>query len=393
MSNRIVYADNAATTAMSQAAVEAMLPYMTENYGNPSSLYSVGRSAHRGLDEAREKIAAAIGAAPAEIYFTSCGTESDNWALKGTAEALSKKGKHIITSSIEHHAITHTLEWLKRKGYEVTYLKSDEYGGIDLDELKGAIREDTILITIMMANNEIGTILPVKEIGAIAHEHGIVFHTDAVQATGHIPIDVKDMNIDMLSMSAHKFHGPKGIGALYIRKGLRLPQLLHGGGQERNMRSGTENVPEIIGMAAALEDAVKNLEESSKRVSAMRDRLITELTKIPYSRLTGDPVNRLPGTASFVFECVEGESLVLSLDAKGICASSGSACSSASLDPSHVLLAIGLPHEVAHGSLRLSICDTTTDDDIDYIIETLPPIIERLRSMSPLWEDRLNGKF
>ena len=393
MSEKFVYADNAATTAVSKTAVEAMLPYLTENYGNPSSLYSVGRSAHRGLDEARAKVARAIGAEPVEIYFTGCGTESDNWALKGIAEAKAAKGKHIITSSIEHHAITHTLDWLKKRGYEVTYLKADQNGGIDLQELEAAIRPDTVLISVMMANNEIGTILPVADIGRIAHEHGVLFHTDAVQAAGHIPIDVKAMNIDMLSISGHKFHGPKGVGVLYIRRGVRVPQLLHGGGQERNQRSGTENVPEIIGMAAALEEAVNNLPETMPRVSAMRDRLIEAFKSIPYSRLTGDPVNRLPGIASFVFECVEGESLVLSLDAKGICASSGSACSSVSLDPSHVLLAIGLPHEVAHGSLRLSLSDTTTDEDIDYIIETLPPIVERLRSMSPLWEDRLNGKF
>ena len=393
MSERFVYADNAATTAMSKTCVEAMLPYMTENYGNPSSLYSVGRSARRGLDEARAKVARCLNAEPVEIYFTGCGTESDNWALKGIAEAKASKGRHIITSSIEHHAITHTLDWLKKKGYEVTYLKADKLGGIDLEELKAAIRPDTILISVMMANNEIGTILPVAEIGRIAHEHGVLFHTDAVQAAGHIPIDVKAMNIDMLSISGHKFHGPKGVGAMYIRKGVRVPQLLHGGGQERNQRSGTENVPEIIGMAAALEEAVNNLPETMPRVAAMRDRLIEAFKDIPYSRLTGDRVNRLPGIASFVFECVEGESLVLSLDAKGICASSGSACSSVSLDPSHVLLAIGLPHEVAHGSLRLSLSDTTTDEDIDYIIETLPPIVERLRSMSPLWEDRLNGRF
>ncbi len=391
--SKFVYADNAATTAMSVTCVKAMLPYFSENYGNPSSLYSVGRSARRGLDEARAKVAKCLNAEPTEIYFTGCGTESDNWALKGIAEAKAAKGKHIITSSIEHHAITHTLDWLKKKGYEVTYLKADQNGGIDLQELEAAIRPDTILISVMMANNEIGTILPVAEIGRVAHEHGVLFHTDAVQATGHIPIDVKAMNIDMLSISGHKFHGPKGVGVLYIRRGVRVPQLLHGGGQERNQRSGTENVPEIIGMAAALEEAVNNLPESMPRVSKMRDRLIEAFKDIPYSRLTGDPVNRLPGIASFVFECVEGESLVLSLDAKGICASSGSACSSVSLDPSHVLLAIGLPHEVAHGSLRLSLSDTTTDEDIDYIIETLPPIIERLRSMSPLWEDRLNGKF
>ena len=391
--SRFVYADNAATTAMSDTCVKAMLPYFTQNYGNPSSLYSVGRSARRGLDEARAKVAKCLNAEPTEIYFTGCGTESDNWALKGIAEAKAAKGKHIITSSIEHHAITHTLDWLKKRGYEVTYLKANQNGGIDLQELEAAIRPDTVLISVMMANNEIGTILPVADIGRIAHEHGVLFHTDAVQAAGHIPIDVKAMNIDMLSISGHKFHGPKGVGVLYIRRGVRVPQLLHGGGQERNQRSGTENVPEIIGMAAALEEAVNNLPETMPRVSAMRDRLIEAFKSIPYSRLTGDPVNRLPGIASFVFECVEGESLVLSLDAKGICASSGSACSSVSLDPSHVLLAIGLPHEVAHGSLRLSLSDTTTDEDIDYIIETLPPIIERLRSMSPLWEDRLNGKF
>ncbi len=391
--SKFVYADNAATTAMSDTCVKAMLPYLQDNYGNPSSLYSVGRNARRGLDEARARVAKCLNAEPVEIYFTGCGTESDNWALKGIAEARAAKGRHIITSSIEHHAITHTLDWLKKKGYEVTYLKADRFGGIDLAELEAAIRPDTILISVMMANNEIGTILPVADIGRIAHEHGILFHTDAVQAAGHIPIDVKAMNIDLLSISGHKFHGPKGVGVLYIRKGVRVPQLLHGGGQERNQRSGTENVPEIVGMAAALEEAVNNLPETMPRVSAMRDRLIEAFKDIPYSRLTGDPVNRLPGIASFVFECVEGESLVLMLDAKGICASSGSACSSVSLDPSHVLLAIGLPHEVAHGSLRLSLSDTTTDEDIDYIIETLPPIIERLRSMSPLWEDRLNGKF
>ncbi len=393
MSERFVYADNAATTAVSDTCVKAMLPYLQDNYGNPSSLYSVGRNAHRGLDEARAKVARCLNAEPNEIYFTGCGTESDNWALKGIAEAKAAKGRHIITSSIEHHAITHTLDWLKKKGYEVTYLKADKLGGIDLAELEAAIRPDTILVSVMMANNEIGTILPVADIGRVCHEHGVLFHTDAVQAAGHIPIDVKAMNIDLLSISGHKFHGPKGVGAMYIRKGVRVPQLLHGGGQERNQRSGTENVPEIVGMAAALEEAVNKLPETMPRVAKMRDRLIEAFKDIPYSRLTGDPVNRLPGIASFVFECVEGESLVLSLDHEGICASSGSACSSVSLDPSHVLLAIGLPHEVAHGSLRLSLTDTTTDEDIDYIIEKLPPIIERLRSMSPLWEDRLNGKF
>jgi len=393
MSKRFVYADNAATTAMSRTCVDAMLPYMTEHYGNPSSVYGIGRTAKAALEDARAKVAAAINAEPNEIYFTGCGTESDNWALKGVCEARGSKGKHIIASSIEHHAITHTLDSLVKRGFEVTYLKSDEYGDIDLDELRAAIREDTILITVMAANNEIGTILPIAEIGAIAREKGIIFHTDAVQAAGHIPLDVKAMNIDLLSISGHKFHGPKGVGALYIRRGVRIPPYMHGGGQERRFRSGTENVAGIVGMAAALTEAVENLEETSARVSKMRDRLIRELLKIPYTRLTGDPVNRLPGTASFVFECIEGESLVLMLDMFGICASSGSACSSASLDPSHVLMAIGLPHEVAHGSLRLSIDETTTEEDIDYIIETVPTIIERLRSMSPLWEDRLNGKF
>ncbi len=393
MTKRFVYADNAATTQMSQTAVDAMLPYFTENYGNPSSLYSVGRKARKGLDEARAKVAKVLNADPSEIYFTGCGTESDNWALKIIAETRKNKGKHIITSSIEHHAITHSLAYLERQGFEVTYLPVDSFGRISLDDLKSAIRDDTILISVMAANNEIGTIMPIKEIGEIAHERNIPFHTDAVQAVGHIPIDVKDMHIDMLSLSGHKFRGPKGTGVLYIRKGFALPPFIHGGAQEKNRRAGTENVAGIVGLAAALEETADKMEENALRVSAMRDRLINAFSSIPYSRLTGDPVNRLPGIASFVFECIEGESLVLSLDAAGICASSGSACSSASLDPSHVLLAIGLPHEVAHGSLRLSINECTTDEDIDYIIETLPPIVERLRSMSPLWEDRLNGKF
>jgi len=393
MAERFVYADNAATTALSKTALDAMLPYMTEKFGNPGGLYSIGREARRAVEEARGKVAAAIGADPAEIYFTGCGTESDNWALKCAAEATEKKGKHIITSSLEHHAITHTLDWLKRRGYEVTYLKSDKYGGIDLQELRDAIRDDTVLITVMAANNEIGTILPVGEIGKIAKERGVLFHTDAVQAMGHMPIDVNAMDIGLLSMSGHKFHGPKGTGALYIRKGSRIPAFIHGGGQERNLRSGTENVAGIVGLAAALDEAVKTLPETSARVAALRDKLVAGLTKIPYCSLTGDPVNRLPGTASFVFECVEGESLVLSLDAEGVCASSGSACSSASLEPSHVLLATGIPREVAHGSLRLSIGDDTTEQDVDYILKVLPPIVERLRSMSPLWEDRLNGKF
>jgi cysteine desulfurase len=393
MAKRFVYADNAGTTALSKTALDAMMPYLTEHFGNPSGIYSVGRKAKKGLEEAREKVAKAIGAQPNEIFFTGGGTEADNWALKGIAEAKKKNGKHIITSSVEHHAITHTLEHLAKQGYEITYLPVDANGQVSVDDLKAAIREDTILITIMMANNEIGTIMSIKELGAVAREHGIVFHTDAVQAVGHIPVDVVDMNIDLLSMAAHKFRGPKGVGALYIRKGIYVPPLIHGGGQEKNRRSGTENVAGIVGMAAALEEATANMETNMKKVAAMRDRLIEGLTKIPYSRLTGDPIHRLPGTASFVFECVEGESMILTLDANGICASSGSACSSASLDPSHVLLAIGLSHEVAHGSVRLSINECTTDEDIDYILEKLPEIVEHLRAMSPLWEDRLNGKF
>ena len=395
MEKRFVYADNAGTTAVSPRALEAMLPYFTENFGNPSGIYSVGRNARKGLEEAREKVAKAIGAKPGEIYFTGGGSESDNWALRAVAEKLGeKKGKHIITSCVEHHAISHTLNWLKKtQGFEVTELPVDSEGLVSVEDLKNAIREDTILISIMMANNEIGTIMPIKEIGAVAREKGILFHTDAVQAVGHIPVDVEDMNIDLLSMAGHKFRGPKGVGALYIRKGVIIPGLIYGGGQEKGKRAGTENVAGFVGMAAALEEAVENMDENMAKVSAMRDRLINELTKIPYSRLTGHREKRLPGTASFVFECIEGESMVLTLDNAGICASSGSACSSGSLDPSHVLMAIGLEHAVAHGSLRLTINECTTDEDIDYILETLPPIVERLRSMSPLWEDRLNGRF
>lgn len=393
MEKRYVYADNAGTTAMSKTALDAMMPFFTEEFGNASAVYSTGRNAKKALEAAREKIAACIGARPEEIYFTGGGTEADNWAIKSAAEMRAKKGKHIISSAVEHHAVLYTLEYLEKKGYEVTYLPVDELGRVSPEDLKNAIREDTILITIMMANNEIGTIMPIKELGAIAREHGILFHTDAVQAVGHIPVDVNEMNIDMLSLAGHKFRGPKGVGALYVRKGVILPALLHGGGQERKRRSGTENIAGITGMAAALEEATANMASNMERISAMRDRLITELTKIQYSRLTGDPVNRLPGTASFVFECVEGEAMILMLDNAGICASSGSACSSGSLDPSHVLMAIGLRHDIAHGSVRLSINETTTDEDVDYIIEKLPQIIDRLRSMSPLWEDRLKGIY
>ncbi len=393
MAKRRVYADNAGTTAMSKTALDAMMPYLTESYGNPSAIYSLGREAKRGLESARAKVAAAIGAKPEEIYFTGSGTEADNWALRGTAEIKSKKGKHIITSAIEHHAVLHTLEYLEKQGYEVTYIPVNSTGMVSPDDVKNAIRDDTILITVMTANNEIGTIQPVAEIGAIAREKGILFHTDAVQAAGHIPINATEMNIDMMSIAAHKFRGPKGVGALYIRKGVYIPPLLFGGGQENKRRSSTENVAGAVGMAAALEEAAANMSANIEKVTVMRDRLIRELLKVPFSQLTGDPVSRLPGTASFVFECVEGEAMILTLDNAGICASSGSACSSASLDPSHVLLGIGLKHEVAHGSVRLSINETTTDADIDYIIETLPPIINKLRAMSPLWEDKINGKL
>ena len=395
MEKRFVYADNAGTTAVSRTALDAMLPYFSENFGNPSGVYSVGRASRRALEEAREKIAGAVGASAGEIFFTGSGSEADNWAIRGVAEMLAeKKGRHIITSAVEHHAVFTTLEWLeKRFGFEITTLPVDSDGLISLEDLKNAIRDDTVLVTIMAANNEIGTIMPVREIGAICREKGVLFHTDAVQAVGHIPIDVEAMNVDMLSMAAHKFRGPKGVGALYVRKGIRLPSLIHGGGQEKGKRAGTENVAGIIGMAAALEEAVANMDENMARVSAMRDRLIDGLTKIPYSRLTGHRTNRLPGTASFVFECIEGESMILTLDNAGICASSGSACSSGSLDPSHVLMAIGLPHATAHGSVRLTINECSTDEDIDYILEVLPKTVEKLRSMSPLWEDRLNGKF
>lgn len=393
MALRRVYADNAGTTALSKTALDAMMPYLTESYGNPSAIYSLGREAKRGLEAARSKVAAAIGAKPEEVYFTGSGTEADNWALRAAAEIKSKKGKHIITSSIEHHAVSHTLEYLEKQGYDITYLPVNTAGRVSPDDLKKAIRDDTILITIMTANNEIGTIQPIAELGAIARDKGVLFHTDAIQAIGHIPVDVADMNVDMMSIAGHKFRGPKGIGALYIKKGNYIPPLLFGGGQEGKRRSSTENVAGAAGMAAALEEAISNMSANMKKITAMRDRLISELLKIPYSQLTGDPVNRLPGTASFVFECVEGEAMILTLDNAGICASSGSACSSASLDPSHVLLAIGLKHEVAHGSVRLSINETASDEDIGYIIETLPPIVEKLRAMSPLWEDKINGKL
>ena len=387
--SRFIYADHAGTTALSRTALAAMTPYFTEQYGNPSSLYRFGQEAKADLEQARADIAACIGANAGEIFFTSGGTEADNWALKGVAELMALKGKttgHIITSAIEHHALLHTAQHLEKQGYAVTYLPVDELGRVSPADVEAAIRPDTLLISIMAANNEIGTIQPVAEIGAVARKHKVLFHTDAVQAVGHIPVDVEAWNVDLLSLSAHKFQGPKGVGALYVRRPLRLPPLLHGGGQEKGRRSGTENVPGVIGMAAALKEAVAQLETEGARLSALRDRLIDGLTRLPYTRLTGDPDNRLPGTASFVFEGVEGEALLLHLDAKGICASSGSACSSASLDPSHVLLAIGLPHAIAHGSLRLSLGADNTDADVDAMLEAVPEVVAYLRNMSPVWD-------
>ena len=385
--SRFLYADHAATTALSPRALEAMTPYFRDAYGNPSSLYTFGQQAKSDLDAARAEVARCLNAKPEEIFFTSGGTESDNWALKAVAELRGGKGRHIITSAIEHHAILHTLEHLEKAlGFSVTYLPVDSLGRVDPQGVKAAIRPDTILITVMAANNEIGTIEPIAEIGAIAREAGVLFHTDAVQAVGHIPVDVSAWNCDMLSLSGHKFHGPRGVGALYVRRGLRLPPLIHGGGQEKGRRSGTENVAGAVGLAAALREAVDGLEARSVLLAARRDRLIEGLTRLPCSRLTGDPVHRLPGTASFVFEGVEGEALLLHLDAKGICASSGSACSSASLGPSHVLLAIGLPHEVAHGSLRLSLGEENTDEDVDYLLQAVPEVVEYLRNMSPVWD-------
>lgn len=383
--NQFVYADNAATTALSKTALAAMLPYLTTEYGNPSSTYSFGLNAKRAIQNAREKVASAIGALPEEIYFTSGGTEADNMAIKSAAKLDQNTGKHIISSVIEHHAVLHTLDFLKVQGYEITYLGVDEYGQISLQELCSAIRKDTVLISVMAANNEIGTILPAAQIGSIAREHGIVFHTDAVQAVGHIPINVHAMNIDMLSMSGHKFRGPKGIGALYVKKGLNLTAIIHGGGQERNLRSGTENVAGIVGLGVALEEAVSNMKEKMRKVSALRDQLISGVLQIPHVRLTGDPTDRLPGIASFAVEGVEGESMVMMLDQNGICASSGSACSSGSQEASHVLLATGLPSQLAHSSIRFSLNEDNSEKDVDYILDRLPVIIVRLRGFSPVW--------
>ena len=388
--SKIIYLDNAATTRVYPEVVEAMTPYFTEYYGNPSSIYSFAGEGAKAVAKARETLAELIHANPEEIYFTGGGSESDNWALKATVEAYSNKGKHIITTKIEHHAILHTCEYLEKKGYEVTYLDVDEYGTVKLDELEKAIRPDTILISVMTANNEIGTIQPIAEIGQIAKSHGVLFHTDAVQAFGHIAIDVDAMNIDMLSASGHKINGPKGIGLMYIRKGVKIRSFIHGGAQERSRRAGTHNVPGIVGFAKAAELAKNSLRERVAYETELRDYLIERVLKeIPYSRLNGEREKRLPNNANFCFQYIEGESLLILLDQKGICGSSGSACTSGSLDPSHVLLAIGLPHEIAHGSLRLTLSGETTKEEIDYTVDELKNIVERLRSMSPLYEDFL----
>ena len=385
--DRFVYLDNAATTKTSPTVLEAMLPYFSELYGNASSIYSIGVESKEAITQSREMIASTLGAKPEEIYFTAGGTEADNWALKATAEAYGGKGKHIITSKIEHHAILHTCANLEKCGYEVTYIDVDENGVIKLEELKKAIRPDTILISVMFANNEIGTIQPIREIGELAAQHGILFHTDAVQAAGHMPLDVQAMGIDLLSVSAHKFRGPKGIGALYCRKGITLKPSVFGGGQERGWASGTENVAGMVGMGTAIEDAVSEMDEKMSHVRRLTDRLTQGILKIPYTHATGDPVNRLPGTASFVFEAIEGEGLILLLDARGVCASTGSACSTGSLDPSHVLMAIGLPHEIAHGSLRLTLGEQNTEEDVDYLIAAVTEVVSTLRAMSPVWVD------
>ncbi len=387
-----VYADNAATTMMSKTAKEAMMPYFDVVYGNPSSLYSFGQDAKTALEDARAKVAKALNADPKEIYFTSGGSEADNQAILSAAIIGARKGKkHIISTKFEHHAVLHTLNKLEKQGYEITLLDVHENGIVTADEIAAAIREDTCLVTVMFANNEIGTIQPIKEIGAVCREKGVLFHTDAVQAVAHVPVDVKDMNIDMLSLSGHKFHGPKGVGALYVKKGIMISNLIEGGAQERGKRAGTENVPAIVGMAAALEESVLHMDENIAKITAMREQLIEGLSKIPHGKLNGDRNIRVPGTVNFCFEGIEGESLLLLLDDAGIAASSGSACTSGSLDPSHVLLAIGLPHEVAHGSLRLSICEYNTPEEIAHIIENVPKVVEYLRSMSPVWEDLKKG--
>lgn len=387
---KIVYMDHAATTYVKPEVLDEMMPYFTEKFGNPSSFYSISRETHMAIDEARTRVAKGLNAQTSEIYFTNGGSESDNWAIKGVAYANKKKGNHIITTKIEHHAVLHTCEYLEKNGFEVTYLDVDSEGFVRIEDLKNAIKDTTILVSIMFANNEIGTIQPIKEIGELCREKKIIFHTDAVQAIGHVEIDVKEMKIDLLSLAGHKFYGPKGVGALYVRKGVRIDNLVHGGSQERARRAGTENIPGIVGLGKAIELATENIDENSKKLSKLRDRLMKGLMEVPNTLLNG-PVGdkRLPGNCNVCFEFIEGEGILLSLDFEGICASSGSACTSGSLEPSHVLLAIGRPHEVAHGSLRLSLGDATTDEEVDYVLETVPAIIARLRSMSPLWKDHL----
>ena len=388
-----IYTDNAATTRMSDTAVAAMLPCLQGNYGNPSSLHTVGQRANEALQSARETVARCLGCDPKEIIFTSGGSEADNQAILSAARFGARKGKkHILSTAFEHHAVLHTLKKLEKEGFEVELLPVGTTGTITPEQVAAAIRPDTALVTIMYANNEIGSILPIPEIGAVCKEKGVLFHTDAVQAAGHLHIDVRAQNIDMLSLSGHKFHGPKGSGVLYARKGIPLVNVIEGGAQERGKRAGTENLPAIVGMAAALQEACDHIDENAAKVSALRDKLIAGLSKIPHSALNGDPVHRLPGNVNFCFEGIEGESLLLLLDAKGICASSGSACTSGSLDPSHVLLAIGRPHEVAHGSLRLSLCEWNTEEEVDIILREVPRIVEYLRNMSPMWKDLVSGK-
>ena len=389
----LIYADNAATTKMSRTAIDAMLPYMETYYGNPSSLHTVGQQAAEALQKARETVAACLGCQPREITFTSGGSEADNQAIVSAARIGARKGKkHIISTAFEHHAVLHTLKKLENEGYEVQLLDVGPTGTVTAQHVADAIREDTCLVTIMYANNEIGSIMPIPEIGAVCQEKGVLFHTDAVQAAGHLHIDVKTQHIDMLSLSAHKFHGPKGVGLLYARQSIPLTNIIEGGAQERGKRAGTENIAGIVSMAAALKEACDHIDENAVKVSALRDKLIAGLSAIPHAALNGDPVNRLPGNVNFCFEGIEGESILLLLDAKGICASSGSACTSGSLDPSHVLLAIGRPHEVAHGSLRLSLCEWNTEEEVDYMLQVIPEVVAYLRSMSPVWKELVSGK-
>ena len=383
-----VYMDYSATTYVRPEVLEEMLPYFTQKFGNPSSFYGISRETKRAIDKAREQVAKALKCLSDEVYFTGGGSEADNWAIKGIASAHKNKGNHIITTKVEHHAVLHTCQYLEKNGFDVTYLDVDEEGFINLDDLRNAINDKTILVSIMFANNEIGTIQPIKEIGEICKEKKVFFHTDAVQAVGNVPVDVKEMNIDMLSLAGHKIYGPKGIGVLYIKKGIKIDNLIHGGAQERNRRAGTENIASIVGIGKAIELAHDNLDEHMKRLTDLRDKLMDGLLEIPYTRLNGPRGDkRLPGNVNVCFRFIEGESILLSLDFKGVCASSGSACTSGSLDPSHVLLAIGLPHEIAHGSLRLTMGEGSSEEDVDYVLEVVPPIIERLRNMSPLWDD------